>query len=282
MVLSIQVPASTTNLGPGFDCLGVALELWNRIRVVPGEKEAQNPSIVSEAANLFFDQTGIKRFAFRCVIEGDIPQARGLGSSVTIRAGVLLALNALAAGHLTKKELCELCTKLEGHPDNAAAALYGGFTIVSKARNEIARFDIDPDLKFVLFIPNFEVKTSEARRVLPESYSRQTVVENLANTSFVAAAFASRRYGQLQDSFDDRVHQPFRTQFVPFLPKVLSAARNAGALGGFLSGSGSTIACLTLSDGSKVAASVADAAPEAKAKVLIVSADNLGARILEG
>jgi homoserine kinase len=282
MVLSIQVPASTTNLGPGFDCLGVALELWNRIRVVPGEKEAQNPSIVSEAANLFFDQTGIKRFAFRCVIEGDIPQARGLGSSVTIRAGVLLALNALAAGHLTKKELCELCTKLEGHPDNAAAALYGGFTIVSKARNEIARFDIDPDLKFVLFIPNFEVKTSEARRVLPESFSRQAVVENLANTSFVAAAFASRRYGQLQDSFEDRVHQPFRTQFVPFLPKVLSAARNAGALGGFLSGSGSTIACLTLSDGSKVAASVADVAPEAKAKVLIVSADNLGARILEG
>ena len=282
MVLSIQVPASTTNLGPGFDCLGVALELWNRIRVVPGEKEAQNPSIVSEAANLFFDQTGIKRFAFRCVIEGDIPQARGLGSSVTIRAGVLLALNALAAGHLTKKELCELCTKLEGHPDNAAAALYGGFTIVSKARNKIARFDIDPDLKFVLFIPNFEVKTSEARRVLPESFSRQAVVENLANTSFVAAAFASRRYGQLQDSFEDRVHQPFRTQFVPFLPKVLSAARNAGALGGFLSGSGSTIACLTLSDSSKVAASVADAAPEAKAKVLIVSADNLGARILEG
>jgi len=282
MVLSIQVPASTTNLGPGFDCLGVALELWNRIRVVPGENEAQNPSIVSEAANLFFDQTGVKRFAFRCVIEGDIPQARGLGSSVTIRAGVLLALNALAAGHLTKKELCELCAKLEGHPDNAAAALYGGFTIVSKARNEIARFDIDPDLKFVLFIPNFEVKTSEARRVLPESFSRQAVVENLANTSFVAAAFASRRYGQLQDSFEDRVHQPFRTQFVPFLPKVLSAARNAGALGGFLSGSGSTIACLTLSDGSKVAASVAHAAPEAKAKVLIVSADNLGARILEG
>src|SRR6266446_1734565 len=282
MVLSIQVPASTTNLGPGFDCLGVALELWNRIRVVPGEKEAQNPSIVSEAANLFFDQTGTKRFAFEWVIEGDVPQARGLGSSVTIRAGVLLALNALAAGHLTKKELCELCTKLEGHPDNAAAALYGGFTIVSKARNEIARFDIDPDLKFVLFIPNFEVKTSEARRVLPESFSRQAVVENLANTSFVAAAFASRRYGQLQDSFEDRVHQPFRTQFVPFLPKVLSAARNAGALGGFLSGSGSTIACLTLSDGSKVAASVADAAPEAKAKVLIVSADNLGARILEG
>jgi homoserine kinase len=282
MVLSIQVPASTANLGPGFDCLGVALQVWNRIKIEPGENGTQNPSIVSEAANLFFDQTGIKRFALRCIIEGDVPQARGLGSSVTVRAGVLLALNALTAGNLTKKELCELCAKLEGHPDNAAAALYGGFTIVSKARNEIARFDIDPALKFVLFIPDFEVKTSEARRVLPESLPRQAAVENLANASFVAAAFASRRYELLQDSFDDRVHQPFRTRFVPFLPKVLNAARNAGALGGFLSGSGSTIACLTLSDGGKVATSVADAAPEAKAKVLIVSADNSGARILEG
>lgn len=282
MVLSIQVPASTTNLGPGFDCLGVALQLWNRIRVEPGENEARNPPIVSEAAKLFFNQTGIKRFAFRCVIEGDIPQARGLGSSATIRAGVLLALNALAASHLTKKELCQLCATLEGHPDNAAAALYGGFTIISKARNEIARFPIDPALKFVLFIPDFQVKTSQARRVVPESFSRQAVVENLANASFVAAAFASGEYGQLRDAFADRLHQPFRTQFVPFLPKVLEVARNAGALGGFLSGSGSTIACLTLSDGNAVAQAIADTAPETKAKVLIVSADNSGAQILEG
>jgi homoserine kinase len=282
MALTVQVPASTTNLGPGFDCLGVALQLWNRITIRPDESNTQNPSIVNEAANLFFDQTGTKRFVFRCVIEGDVPQARGLGSSVTVRAGVLLALGALAAVHLSRKELCELCTKLEGHPDNAAAALYGGFTIVSKTRNEIARFDIDPALKFVLFIPDFEVKTSDARSVLPESFFRQAVVENLANTSFVAAAFASRRYEQLEDAFGDHIHQPFRTRFVPFLPKVLAAARSAGALGGFLSGSGSTIACLTLSDEGEVAAAMADAAPEANAKISIISADNCGARILEG
>ena len=282
MMLSIRVPASTTNLGPGFDCLGAALQLWNRISVEAGGSGDQNPPIVSEAANLFFDQTGEKRFAIRCQIEGDIPQARGLGSSVTIRAAVLLALNALTDNHLTKKDLCELCAILEGHPDNAAASIYGGFTIISKARNEIARFEIDPVLKFVLFIPNFEVRTSDARRVVPESFSRQAVVENLANASLVATAFASRRYEQLRDSFGDRLHQPFRTQFVPFLPKVLEAARKAGALGGFLSGSGSTIACLTLSDASKVAASISEAAPEAKAKILIVSADNSGAQILEG
>jgi homoserine kinase len=282
MVVSIQVPASTTNLGPGFDCLGAALQLWNRISIEPDESGAQNPIIVSEAANLFFDRTGQKRFGIRCLIEGEVPQARGLGSSVTIRAAVLLALNTLSDSHLSKRELCELCAALEGHPDNAAAALYGGFTIISKARNEIARFDIDPTLKFVLFIPNFEVKTSEARRVVPETFSRQAVVENLANACLIAAAFASREYEQLRDAFADHLHQPFRTQFVPFLPAVLDAARKAGALGGFLSGSGSTIACLTLSDGNEVAAAIADAAPEANAKVLVVGADNSGARILEG
>jgi homoserine kinase len=282
MIVSIQVPASTTNLGPGFDCLGAALQLWNQISIEPDESEAQNPIMVSEAANLFFDRTGHKRFGIRCLIKGEIPQARGLGSSVTIRAAVLLALNILSDSNLSKRELCELCATLEGHPDNAAAALYGGFTIISKTRNEIARFDIDPTLKFVLFIPDFEVKTTEARRVVPETFSRQAVVENLANACFIAAALASRDYERLRDAFADRLHQPFRRQFVPFLPTVLDAARNAGALGGFLSGSGSTIACLTLSDGNEVAAAIAEAAPEANAKVLVVSADNLGARILEG
>jgi len=282
MSLSIRVPASTTNLGPGFDCLGIALQLWNEIRVEPGCSGVENPTIVSEAANLFFDQTAEKRFDFQCLIQGNIPQARGLGSSASIRTAVLLALNALTKGRLAKNELYELCATLEGHPDNAAAALYGGFIIVSKARNEVARFEIDPTLKFVLFIPNFEVKTGEARRVVPDSFSRSAVVENLANASFVAAALASGRYENLHDAFADQLHQPFRTQFVPFLPKVLEAAKKAGALGGFLSGSGSTIACLTLSNGEQIAASISDAAPEAKAEVLIVGTDNSGAEILEG
>ena len=92
-----------------------------------------------------------------------------------------------------RKQICALCAELEGHPDNAAAALFGGFTIVTKTINRVARFDVDPALKFVLFIPNFEVKTSDARMVVPASFSRQEVVENLGNASLIAAAFASRR-----------------------------------------------------------------------------------------
>jgi homoserine kinase len=280
MPLTIEVPASTTNLGPGFDCLGAALRLCNRIIIEVDVNERPAPAIVSEATELFFSRTGEKRFPIRCSVEGDVPQARGLGSSVTIRLGVLMALDRLTNRGLPREELCSLCAELEGHPDNAAAALFGGFTIIASTSRRVARFDIDPTLKFVLFVPDFEVKTSEARTVVPGVFQRQAVVENLANASLIAAAFASREYGYLRGAFLDHLHQPFREQFVPFLPKVLRAAMEAGALGGFLSGSGSTVACLTLSDGKEVAAAIAAAAPEAHAKTLIVSADNDGARFL--
>jgi homoserine kinase len=279
-MISIRVPASTTNLGPGFDCLGIALQLWNRITIEVGRSESPLPEMVSQAAELFFSHTGETPFPFKFSIEGDVPQARGLGSSVTLRVGTLMGLDRITKRGLAKEELCALCAELEGHPDNAAAALFGGFTIVTKTTNKIARFNVDPGLRFVLFIPNFEVKTSDARTVVPASFSRQDVVENLGNASLVAAAFASREYAHLRGAFVDRLHQPFREKFVPFLSKLLGTAADAGALGGFLSGSGSTVACLTLSDGKQVTSALEAMAIEESAKILIVSADNDGARIL--
>lgn len=280
MTISVLVPASTTNLGPGFDCLGIALRLGNRITVGTDRSERPVPGMVEQAADLFFSRTGQARFPFSFSIEGDVPQARGLGSSVTLRVGVLMALDRITKSGLSKEEICDFCAELEGHPDNAAAALFGGFIIVTKTSRRIARFDVDPALKFVLFIPNYEVKTSDARTVVPASFSRQEVVENLGNASLIAAAFASGKYEHLRGGFIDRLHQPFREKFVPFLPKLLRAADGAGALGGFLSGSGSTVACLTLGDGQKVASALEAAAPDEGAKILIVSADNEGARIL--
>ncbi|MBV8142578.1 MAG: homoserine kinase [Verrucomicrobia bacterium] len=282
MPLSVQVPASTTNLGPGFDCLGVALQLWNRITIErDGSDHPPPPGMVSEAADLFFKHTGRKRFPFSFAIEGDVPQARGLGSSVTLRLALLMALDRITQSGLSKEEICALCAQLEGHPDNAAAALFGGFTIIAKRTNRVARFQVDPALRFVLFIPNFEVRTRDARTVVPASFVRQDVVENLGNASLIAAAFASGEYHHLRGAFADRLHQPFRERFVPFLPKLLVAAAEAGALGGFLSGSGSTVACVTLSDGRDVASALEAAAPEGHAEIRIVSADNDGAQITE-
>jgi homoserine kinase len=280
MALTVQVPASTTNLGPGFDCLGTALQLWNRVRIEVDRNTGPVPEMVSEAAEHFFSHAGAKRFAFSLSIEGEVPQARGLGSSVTIRLGVLMALDRLTKSNLPKEDICALCAELEGHPDNAAAALFGGFTIVTKTTNRVVRFDVDPALKFVLFIPDFEVRTSDARTVVPAHFSRQDVVDNLGNASLIAAAFASGKYENLHGAFVDRLHQPFREKFVPFLPKLLQAATDAGALGGFLSGSGSTVACVTLSNGEEVASALRSAVPEQRARTVIVSADNEGARIL--
>jgi homoserine kinase len=280
MSISVQIPASTTNLGPGFDCLGIALQLWNRITIDVERSERSVPEMVSQAAALFFGHIGEKPFPFSFSIEGDVPQARGLGSSVTIRLGVLMALDSVAQSALSKESICALCGELEGHPDNAAAALFGGFTIVTKSTGRVARFNVDPALKFVLFIPNFEVKTSDARTVVPGNFSRPDVIENLGNASLIAAAFASREYEHLRGAFIDRLHQPFREKFVPFLPDLLQAAADAGALGGFLSGSGSTVACVTLSDGQELASALQAATPGEDAKILIVSADNDGARII--
>src|ERR1700731_915632 len=209
MAISIRVPASTTNLGPGFDCLGIALQLWNRITIEVDQGERPVPEMVSDAADLFFCRTGKPRRPFSFSVKGDVPQARGLGSSVTLRLGILLALDRITQSALSKETICALCAELEGHPDNAAAALFGGFTIITKTTKRVARFDVDPALKFVLFIPNFEVKTSDARTVVPSTFSRQDVVENLGNASLIAAAFASREYGRMRGSFMDRLHQPF-------------------------------------------------------------------------
>jgi homoserine kinase len=169
---------------------------------------------------------------------------------------------------------------LEGHPDNTAAALHGGFTVVNARRNVVQRFDVSSDLNFVLFIPDFEVATSEARKVLPLTYPRTDIVENLANVALIAAAFASQDYESLHDAFNDRLHEPYREPLVPILRDLVRAGQKAGALGGFLSGSGSTIACLTTQDPKPVADAMRAAAGKAKGTISIVQADNSGARIL--
>jgi homoserine kinase len=276
MPLTVQVPASTTNLGPGFDCLGAALELWNRVEIEKGN--AKHPEVVSRAAAHFFTATGISPFGFRFEIAGKVPLARGLGSSATLRLGVLLGLNALAGEPANREQLFHLCAELEGHPDNAAAACYGGFIIVRQG--QVSRFDVDPSVRFVLFVPEVEVKTDDARRLLPQTYPREAVVQNLANVSWIAASFASKDYQKLRNVFRDSVHQPYRKPLVPFLDRVIEAGTEAGALGGFLSGSGSTIACLTTERPKEVAAAMLKAVPEVQAETLIVGADNLGARIL--
>ena len=275
--VTVRVPASTSNLGPGFDCLGVALCIYNDVVVTRGAR-SRPQALVVEAADLFFHHTRRAPFSFSVSITDNIPPSRGLGSSVTVRLGVLLALNALTGNRVDRLSIFHLCAQLEGHPDNAAPAIIGGFTVVRG--QTVQRFNVSALLSFVLLIPDFEITTSRARRILPSQIMRVAAVKNCANACAITAAFASGNYRKLRGAFTDHLHQPYRLKLIPFLRRVIAAAEKAGALGGFLSGSGSTIAAVTLRSPKKVAAAMLRVAGSASAHTLITRADNRGARVL--
>jgi homoserine kinase len=274
--VTVRVPASTSNLGPGFDCLGVALRIYNLVTISRATKQESLAPIAAKAADLFFKQTKRRRFAFSCSAMENIRRSRGLGSSATIRLGILHGLNELTRWPLDRLSIFQLCAELEDHPDNAAPSSFGGFTV---ARGEnVQRFQVSPRLKFVLLIPDFEIQTSAARKILPEEIPHPDAVESSGNACAITAAFASGDYANLHGVFIDHLHQPFRARLIPFLPRVVAAAEKAGALGAFLSGSGSTICAVTLCNPRKVAAAMVRAAKTRAAQTLITTADNAGVR----
>ncbi len=293
--VTVRVPASTSNLGPGFDTFGIALRLYNRVRVTQVASRNLEPVITSPiaddarpgatrlvggAASAFFKAARRKAFPFEVHLSGDVPIARGLGSSVTVRLGVIAALNALAGSPLERQALFELVAELEGHPDNAAPAAFGGFTAsaVIDGRARCLRFAVSPSFHFVTLVPPFEVSTEKARSLLPASYSRADVVHNLTRVSLITAAFARRDGNALRGLFEDRVHQPYREPLIPQLSSVIRAGERAGAVGGWLSGSGSTIICLTLANPDAVARAMKRALPGSDVHVL--RADPGGYRLL--
>lgn len=275
--VTVRVPASTSNLGPGFDCLGVALRIYNEVTLSRGRAEPL-PRMVRDASQAFFKGAGVRPFAFSCSIAGQIPQSRGLGSSAAVRLGVLVALNELAERPLERRSLFEIGADLESHPDNAAPACLGGFNVVRGLEHQM--FTVSAQLHFVLLIPDFEIATIKARALLPARVDRLQAVENSRNACAITAAFASREYQFLRGAFADHLHQPFRKKLIPFLDNVIAAAESAGALGAFLSGSGSTICAVTLRSPEKIGQTMLAAANSPDARILVTAADNRGARVL--
>ncbi len=290
--VSVRVPGSTSNLGSGFDTLGLALRLYNRVRV----SRAQSPGVritsplaeadqekatamVQEAAARFFLRGSVPAFGIEVTFTGGVPIGRGLGASATARLGVVMALNELTHTGLGRQELLDLVTGLEGHPDNASPALFGGFTVSGRVDGAVRcfRFRVSPRLKFVTLIPRFEISTEAARKLVPPVFSQADTVHSLNRAALISAAFASGDYEQLRGLFDDRVHQPYREQVIPQLSRVVRAGQQAGAIGGWLSGSGSAIMCLTLAKPRAVAAAMLNQMLDSTVRIL--TADNTGARI---
>jgi homoserine kinase len=255
------MPASSANLGAGYDCLGLALALTNRVSiearpateielVVHGEgrdelsADRDNRFIRGIEAALLEAFGGLPAsVGWRIEMHNDIPLARGLGSSAAATVGGLMAGNALAGEPLSSTDLLRLATEIEGHPDNAAAALFGGF-VASAARPEgveAVRFDVPSGLRLVLFVPELRLSTSEMRRALPATLPFGDAVANLGAVAVGVAGLAAGRPEVVRHLTVDRVHEPYRAVPYPQLPRLVAAARDAGAVGACLSGAGSSI-----------------------------------------
>ena len=218
--ITIQVPGTTANLGPGYDCLGVALGIYNYVTVSKSAAPRSHP-MIDAAAEAYFAFAGVKPFPFGWEITGDVPTARGLGSSVTVRLGILHGLNELSRRPLIRDDIFQLCAELEGHPDNAAPGEFGGFAIAHTLETGVRCITapVLPTLKFVALVPDFEVQTAAARRVMPETIPHKQAVANAINAANIAAAFLYQQYELLRGCFTDYLHQPYRRRSSQCCPR---------------------------------------------------------------
>ncbi len=275
MRVRVRVPATSANLGPGFDTLGLALALYNDVTVeeaaevsvsVEGEGSgrldggAQN--VVARGVALGFEVAG-RRFPgarLRCV--NRIPLSRGLGSSAAAWVGGLLAANALMGEPLDRDAVVSVAARAEGHPDNVSAALLGGLTVSCADGDRVTAVSlpVPREIAWVVLLPETESSTREARAVLPESLPRADAVFNVQRVSLLLAALGAGRPDLLELAMQDRLHQPYRRRLFPWMDAVATAARRAGALGCVLSGAGpAMLAAVGGSGGDQVARAMEEA-----------------------
>jgi homoserine kinase len=294
--VTVRVPASTSNCGAGFDSLGMALALYNRVTldrcegVVPRperEEDARALEMVTVTAAAFFRATRVPEAGFHYRIEGDVPRARGLGSSVTVIGGVLGGLDALHATQLSRRTLVEIATALEGHPDNASAGILGGFTVSrcdssTGAYLDSVRVTVTAELSFVVASPNVELLTKDSRDALPATLPYFDAVKSINSAAYLAAVFTTGEYQKLQHAVGDFMHEPYRLPKIRGGRAAIEGGIAAGALTGWLSGSGSSVLCVCRAEIAESVARAMSAGFERESiecEARILKADNEGLRI---
>jgi homoserine kinase len=300
----LRVPASTSNLGPGFDCFGLALKLYLTVRatVVPDAAEAcrvtttgarENEALPRNAANLICRamtfaarREGVSLPAVELNVHNEIPLASGLGSSAAaIVAGI--KLSALLSDHeLSEQTIQNYATEFEGHPDNVTASIYGGFTIccLTDDRTVVSvKFAWPPHIRVVVVSPHSQLPTHVARAALARSLSRTHAVHNLQRTALFTAAIAHQRYDLLWEAMKDRLHQPQRESLVPGLAEALALPPMPGLLGVALSGAGPSILALATDHTEEIGARIAScfSARKIESTVRTLEVDNEGCRALQ-
>lgn len=296
----VQVPASAANLGPGLDALALALSLYISVTIKVSKKFnltltglGQKELPATKEGNLIY-----RSFAALCrqqkdkvpelniLVENDIPPARGIGSSASAIVAGLFAANAIMDYKLNRTELLQLAAKIEGHADNTAAALFGGCVVVTKEVERIywGRVDVPPQLKIVLFVPDFEIPTLKARKILPKNVSLEEAIFNIQRVSLLVSSLSQSDFEMLSLSTKDRLHEDVRIKtFFPKVYKLAETAREAGAKGSFLCGSGSSIGAFAVEKPDYIANMMGEKATELGilGTTTIVSIDSDGAVIEE-
>ncbi len=250
-MLLIKVPATAANLGPGIDSFGIALNLYNEIIVrektdspfPKGYYSLSGPHLAMTAAVKLAEEAGRRLPELEFAIRARVPRSRGLGSSATLTVAGLKAANYFLNTGLDNDQLLPLASALEGHPDNAAPALLGGFVITIQENGAIRYLRTMPSksLQVLAAVPDFELKTTNSRKVLPTEVAYGDAVYNVGRASLLAGALITGQHDLLRQAMADRLHQPYRQPLVTGLDQVMEGALAAGAYGVCLSGSGPSV-----------------------------------------
>jgi homoserine kinase len=304
---TVTVPATTANIGPGFDCLGAALSLYNRFQFTPlcPENHSQSNRVIIHSSGQGADQlpTDSRNLIYRAFVAAyqhfeqtppdvridihlDIPQARGLGSSATAIVAGLLGANALANQPLGESELLHLAIALEGHPDNVVPAMLGGCCLAAQDHRSqqwlICPIDWSKNIIPIVAIPDFELKTDLARNVLPKTCSYDDAIFNVAHLGLLIKGLEQGKSTLLQTALQDKLHQPYRQKLIPGLTEVYESALSAGAHGLVISGAGPTLLALgDVQHAEEIAKAIQLRWQEIgiAAKVLILNIDKQGATV---
>lgn len=255
--IKVRVAATSANLGAGFDCAGIALEMYNYFQferldsglIIEGcDKEyATSDNLAYIAYKAVCDRIGKDSSVKITFLEAEVPVSRGLGSSATLICAGAYAANKLHSEALEWSEVFEICNSIEGHPDNIAPALFGSLcvSLVEKHKPYAVRFPVSEKLHFTVFIPDFEVKTSDARAVLPASIKREDAIYNMSRAALLAHAFGVGDLELIKIVTEDKLHQKYRKQLFKNIEDIKNTAYECGASAFTVSGAGST--CLAIS-----------------------------------
>ena len=255
-MIKVKVPATTANMGPGFDSIGMALQMYNIAYAEEIEEGLEiiiqngNPDIPTDESNLiyqtichFYKEIGREVPGIRIIQQDSIPHTRGLGSSAACIVAGLHIANALSQSFFSKEELVQMAAQLEGHPDNTTPALLGGMTIgaMSKEDMKYVKVHVAENIHFAVMIPDFTLSTKLAREALPAQIPLADGIFNASRAALLAASMITGDVDNLTMAMEDKFHEPYRAKLIPNMPEIIAKSRSCGAKGAFLSGAGPTL-----------------------------------------